>query len=50
MNIEYLREFSYLAESLSFNVTSKHFFISTSTLSKHVASMEDELGHAPFRA
>ena len=48
MNIEYLREFSYLAESLSFNVTSKHFFISTSTLSKHVASMEDELGTRLF--
>lgn len=48
MNIEYLREFSYLAECLSFNVTSKHFFISTSTLSKHVAAMEDELGTRLF--
>lgn len=44
MNIEHLREFSYLAETLSFNITAKHFFISTSVLSKHIAAMEADLG------
>ncbi len=44
MNIEHLREFSYLAETLSFSITAKHFFISTSVLSKHIAAMEAELG------
>ena len=44
MNIEHLREFSYLAETLSFNITAKHFFISTSVLSKHIAAMEGDLG------
>ena len=43
MNIEHLREFSYLAETLSFGITAKHFFISTSVLSKHIAAMEDAL-------
>ena len=35
MNIEHLREFSYLAETLSFSITAKHFYLSTSVLSIH---------------
>lgn len=44
MNIEHLREFSYLAETLSFNITAKHFYLSTSVLSKHIAAIEADLG------
>lgn len=42
-NIDHLREFAYLAETLSFAATARHFFISASVLSKHVASMEEDL-------
>ncbi len=44
MNIEHLREFIYLAETLSFSVTARQFYVSQSVLSKHIASMESELG------
>ena len=44
MNIERLREFSYLAETLSFSITAKHFYLSTSVLSKHIAAIEADLG------
>ena len=43
MNIDHLREFSFLADSLNFSATAKHFFLSQSVLSKHIAAMEDEL-------
>ena len=43
MNIDHLREFTYLAETLSFSATARHFFISASVLSKHIAAMEDDL-------
>ena len=43
MNIDHLREFAYLAETLSFAATARHFFISASVLSKHVAAMEEDL-------
>lgn len=43
MNIDHLKEFAYLAETLSFAATARHFFISASVLSKHVANMEDDL-------
>lgn len=43
MNIEHLREFLYLAETLSFAATARHFFIGASVLSKHIAAMEDDL-------
>ncbi len=48
MNIEYLREFVSLASSLSFNETARQFYISQSVLSKHIASMEKELGAKLF--
>lgn len=43
MNIDHLKEFIYLAETLNFSATAKHFFVSPSVLSKHVAAMESEL-------
>ena len=43
MDIEHLREFAYLAETLSFSTTARHFFMSTSVLSKHIASLEKSL-------
>lgn len=48
MNIDHLREFSYLAETLSFSITANTFFISTSVLSKHIAALEKELGAQLF--
>ena len=48
MNIDYLREFSYLAETLSFSITANTFFISHSVLSKHIAALEKELGARLF--
>lgn len=44
MNVEHLRECVHLAETLSFTATSKAFYISQSVLSKHIASLESELG------
>lgn len=44
MNIEHMREFIYLAKTLSFSATAKQFYISQSVLSKRIASMEGELG------
>lgn len=44
MSIEPLREFSYLAETLSFSITAKHFYLSTSVLSKRIAVIEADLG------
>ena len=48
MNIEYLHEFEYLAENLSFRDTARHFFVSPSVISRHIASMEDELATKLF--
>lgn len=48
VDIDHLREFIYLAETLSFQVTAKHFYISQSVLSKHISSMEREVGTRPF--
>jgi len=48
MEIERLKEFCHLADSLSFAETSRYFFMSQSVLSKHIASMEDELGAKLF--
>ena len=44
MEIGRLYEFIHLADTLSFAETSRAFFLSQSVLSKHIASMEDELG------
>ena len=44
MDISRLKEFCYLADTLSFAKTASHFYLSQSVLSKHVSSMEEELG------
>lgn len=44
VNIDHMREFICLAETLSFSATAKRFYISQSVLSKRIASMEGELG------
>ena len=43
MNIDHLKEFIHLAETLNFSATAEHFFVSPSVLSKHIAAMESEL-------
>lgn len=48
MNIEYLHEFEYLAECLSFRDTARHFFVSPSVISRHISAMEDELATKLF--
>jgi DNA-binding transcriptional LysR family regulator len=44
MKIEYLKEFLTLAKTLNFSKAAKAHYLSTSALSKHVSSLENELG------
>ncbi len=44
MNISHLQEFVFLSKTLSFRETARHFYLSQSVLSKHIAALEDELG------
>ena len=44
MELEYLKEFSTLAKTLSFSRTADRLFTTQSTISKHLHSLEDELG------
>lgn len=44
MNINYLIEFMYLAETLSFKHTADYFYVSRSVISRHLAALEDVLG------
>ena len=44
MNITYLKEFTVLAEVKNYWEASERLYINQSTLSKHIKSMEDELG------
>ena len=44
MNIEVLKEFYDLAQTCSFSLSAKHFYITQSTMSKHIAALEKELG------
>ena len=44
MEIAVLREFVSLAENLNFSTTAKRLFITQSTLSRHIAALEHELG------
>ena len=48
MNIDHLKEFAHLANTLSFSTTAQHFYVSTSVISRHIASLEDELGFKLF--
>ena len=43
MDVGRIKEFLFLADTLSFSETSKRFYMSQSVLSKHIAAMEDEL-------
>lgn len=48
MNIDHLKEFIFAAETLSFSAAARHFYLSQSVLSKHIASMEDAVGAKLF--
>lgn len=48
MRVEHLREFAVLARHLNFTAAAKELFIAQSTLSAHMAQLEDELGFALF--
>ena len=48
MDIELLRECYMLSQSLSFSATAKKLFITQSVLSRHIASLESEIGAAVF--
>jgi len=44
MNIETLQYFQYIAKYKNITKAAKHFFISQSTLSRHIIALENELG------
>ena len=44
MNTEYLKEFVVLAETKNFWEASDRLYMNQSTLSKHIKSLENELG------
>ena len=44
MNTEYLKEFVVLAETKNFGEASDRLYMNQSTLSKHIKSLENELG------
>ncbi len=46
--IRYLNEFIHLAQTCSFQETAEALFISQSSLSKHIRSLEEELGYSLF--
>ena len=48
MDISYIREFVMLADCLNFSEAAERLFISQSSLSKHIRSLERELGTALF--
>ncbi len=48
MQIDHMREFLSLAETLSFAETSRRLFVTQSALSRHISSIEDELGTKMF--
>ena len=48
MQTSHLREFVLLAKTLNFSAAARHFYISQSALSRHIAALEEELGCALF--
>lgn len=48
MRIEYLEEFEMLATVLNFSKVAKSFHLSTSVLSRHISSLEREVGETLF--
>ncbi len=49
MNIEYMNEFVVLAETCNFWEASERLYMNQSTLSKHIKSLENDLGVALFK-
>lgn len=48
VKLEYLEEFCALAVTLNYAKVAKQFHVSTSVLSKHISSLEKEVGHQLF--
>lgn len=48
VNTDHLRECVYLASTLSFTDTAKHYFVTQPVLSRHVSGVESELGFPLF--
>ena len=48
MELKYIREFVSLAETGSYFETSERLFITTSSLSRHIKALEEELGMPLF--
>ena len=48
MRIEHVEEFLDLADTLNFTRTAKRFFVTQPVLSKHIASLEQEIGGKLF--
>ena len=44
MELTHLREFAYLADTLSFKRTADHFYVSRSVISRHLAALEETIG------
>lgn len=44
METDHLKEFVYLAETLSFKETARHFYVNRSVISRHLAALEETLG------
>lgn len=44
LKIEYIREFQVLATEMNFSLVARKLFISQSVLSRHIASLENEIG------
>ena len=44
MEIRYIDEFLYIAETLSFRKTANHFYVSRSVISRHISALEDAVG------
>lgn len=48
MRMDILKEFTSLARNLNFSTTARELYITQSTLSKHIALLEKELGAVLF--
>ncbi|MEI3377602.1 MAG: LysR family transcriptional regulator [Coriobacteriales bacterium] len=44
MDIKYIDEFLYIAETLSFKQTAEHFYVSRSVISRHISALEAAIG------
>ena len=48
MELKYIREFVSLAETSNYFETAERLFITTSSLSRHIKALEEELGMPLF--